>query len=210
MGNGSNGQKIPVATVLRVEKLQEGSDEKLPVAVPIRIDEAQGVLISYDEELSMLNLEIFGHHNAPEVASLETQRDFKNNCLKGLARSLSDYLSKMVHAKRKSQAENILININSLLSYLTGEQTVNAQEVKNLVDSISKIKEMIETIKKEINDNFEYFSFTRSISLFLGRGNGTLYEILSNYTSNNRDLMNSYLGSTSTDNAVSHAGVYPS
>ena len=53
MGNGSNGQKIPVATVLRVEKLQEGFDEKLPVAVPIRIDEAQGVLISYDEELSI-------------------------------------------------------------------------------------------------------------------------------------------------------------
>ena len=198
MVNGSNGQKIPVVTEFHVEELQEGFDEKLPVAVPVLIDEAQGVLISYEEELSMLKLEIFGHHNA------------LNGCLIGLASSLSDYLSKKVHPKRESQAENILININSLLSYLTRKQTLNDQQIQGLVDSISKIKEMVETIKKEINDNVGYFSVIHSISVFSGYGNGTLYEILSNYTSNNRDLMDSYLRSTSTDNAVSHAGVYPS
>ena len=46
MVNGSNGQKIPVVTEFHVEELQEGFDEKLPVAVPVLIDEAQGVLIS--------------------------------------------------------------------------------------------------------------------------------------------------------------------
>ena len=205
---------ITAARVFSVEKLQAGADKNLPVAGPPSVNavlcEADGISLSDDDERSMLNLEMFGQVITP----VNLQREIKNNCLEGLAKSLNDYIidSKKDNNKtRKNQTGRMLQDINLIRQLLTTEH-LNDLQAQSLVDYIISFKHMVEKIKDDIKNDY---SFTQTIFSSLGYDNNRpyrnsrLYRILSDYTFNNRALLNNNLQPTS-DNTVINAGVQPS
>ena len=204
---------IPLAQVVSVEEqvvsvwglfssCVEGSsrrDEEPEVSRPMPISD--------DYKRTKLNLETFGHRSVgrlgfyvrttrPVLRSRETnghvsiEYEIKNNCIYGLEAKLHAYQQSIIRGEsyenslpRQDQVTSILQRMKILFEYFTKFYVFPSQESFALFNFYMRVfKGYVEAIKNDIKAEYR----------FSDHRNSRVFQILSDYTSNNRVLMNNY------------------